>query len=286
METLILDGRKASEEIRMELVREVKELNKKGKTPKLVFITVGDNPASKSYVRAKERACVKVGIVTENKEFKEDVETKEVVDKIKELNENDEVDGIVVQLPLPKKIDKEQVLNAISINKDVDCLNPLNLGYLMIKEPIFYPNTPMAIIELLKFYGIKIEGSYVVILGRGKTVGVPLVNILLKKGPYGNATVTVCHTKTRNLKDITSSADILVSAIGVPGFVKGDLIKENAVIVDVGINVIEGKIVGDVDANSVIGKAKALSPVPGGVGPMTVTMLLKNVIKAAKRNVA
>jgi len=284
METLILDGRKASEEIRAKLVEEVKKLEEKGKVPKLVFVTVGEDPASKSYVKAKERAGSKIGILTENIEFPRDISTQELVEKIDELNQRDDVDGIVVQLPLPKSIDKERVLKTIYIDKDVDCLNPLNLGYLMIAEPSFYPNTPMGIIELLSFYNIKIEGSYVVILGRGKTVGLPLANILLKKHRYGNATVTVCHTKTRDIKSVSRNADILIAAMGSPEFIKEDFIKEGCVVVDAGINSVEGKIVGDVDKNSVMGKAGALSPVPGGVGPMTVTMLF--VIEAAKRNVA
>lgn len=286
METLILDGRKASQSIREKLKKEVEKLKERGIQPKVTFISVGKNPSMESYERAKENACNNIGIETENINLASQTTTQELIEVIERKNEDQKINGILVQLPLPPHVDRDRVLFSISLQKDVDCLNITNMGYLLFSEPLFFPNTPMGILELLKFYNINVNGKHVVILGRGKTVGLPLANILLRKKENGNATVTVCHTKTKDIKAFTLSADVLVTAMGRPKFIDRDFIREGTVVVDAGINYIstnEGiKLVGDVDFDSVIGKASAVSPVPGGVGPMTVTMLLKNIVKASK----
>ncbi len=283
MAAKLLDGRFVSEKLREDLVKEISLLKENGVFPSLKVLLVGDYPPSLIYVRNKEIACRRVGIRTHTERLPKNTPEDKVIALLKEWNEDD-TSGILVQLPLPEGIDKKKVFMTINPKKDVDGLTPTNLGLLLSDTPYFFPCTPAGILELLRFYGIETKGRYVVILGRGELVGKPLANLLLRKGQ--DATVTVCHTFTRDAYNFTRQADIIVLGMGRPNFLKGDAIKEGVVIVDCGISKIkekgEEKIVGDCDFASCAEKASYITPVPGGVGPMTVTMLLKNTVKAAK----
>lgn len=296
---IILDGKTLAAKIRQELKLEVSELIKKNIVPHLGVILVGEYAPSVIYVRNKETACAEVGIKTQtfpirsSARFNEDITEQQLLEKIREWNDDKTIHGILVQMPLSKSIDEQKVLDAIKPFKDVDGLSAMNLGHLVSgKPPIFYPCTPLGITELLTRYNLQIEGKHCVIVGRGELVGKPLANMLLKKDKTGNATVTVCHSKTKNIENFTRQADILVVAIGQPHFIKGDMVKTGAVVVDVGVNRIPianrqsptTKLVGDVDFNEVSKIASAITPVPGGVGPMTIAMLLQNTVKAAKLN--
>lgn len=285
MEAKILNGRETSKVIREEIAQEVAELKRQDISPYLGVILVGDYPPSLIYVRNKEKACEKVGIKSETKHLPETTSQRELLSLIDLWNENHQLHGILVQLPLPSHISKDIVLSKISPEKDVDGLTPANLGRLLSSKPIFYPCTPSGIIELLERNRIEIEGKYVVIVGRGTLVGKPLACMLLEKTKRGNATVTVCHTKTKDIASFTKKADILIAAVGSPRVITQDMVKEGAVVVDVGINKVNGKLVGDVDFDRVKEKVYAITPVPGGVGPMTITMLLRNTVKAARRAV-
>lgn len=283
---ILLDGKKLAQKIKQELKDEIKELKKQGIIPHLGVILVGEDPPSIIYVRNKENACFDVGITTETKRFSVHDSQKLVINQIREWNKNRKISGILVQLPLPEHFSCEAVLSEIEPSKDVDGLSPDNLGRLITGKPLFYPCTPLGIIELLSAHNIPIEESHCVIIGRGALVGKPLANMLLLKQKCGNATVTVCHSRTRNLTEFTRMADILIVAIGKPEIIKEEMIKERVTIIDVGVNRIKTatgeKLVGDVDFLSVKDKVSAISPVPGGVGPMTVAMLLKNTVQAAK----
>ncbi|HHV14590.1 MAG TPA: bifunctional 5,10-methylenetetrahydrofolate dehydrogenase/5,10-methenyltetrahydrofolate cyclohydrolase [Acholeplasmataceae bacterium] len=268
----ILDGQMISKEIRERIKEEVNRLEVK---PKLVVILVGDDDASKIYVRNKIKACENVGIATEDYILPKDTREKELVDLIEKLNKNKEVNGILVQLPLPKHLNEDTIVNTISPNKDVDGLNIINQGKLLNRKPVLVPATPKGIITLLKRYFVEIEGKRVVIVGRSKLVGMPLALLF----NHANATVTVCHSYTENLKDITKQADILVSAVGKANFISGDMIKKDAVVVDVGINRQMGHIVGDVNFKEAMEVARLVTPVPKGVGPMTIASLLENVLE-------
>lgn len=268
----ILDGQMISKEIRERIKEEVNRLEVK---PKLVVILVGDDDASKIYVRNKIKACENVGIATEDYILPKDTREKELVDLIEKLNKNKEVNGILVQLPLPKHLNEDTIVNTISPNKDVDGLNIINQGKLLNRKPVLVPATPKGIITLLKRYFVEIEGKRVVIVGRSKLVGMPLALLF----NHANATVTVCHSYTENLKDITKQADILVSAVGKADFISGDMIKKDAVVVDVGINRQMGHIVGDVNFKEAMEVARLVTPVPKGVGPMTIASLLENVLE-------
>ncbi len=298
---ILMDGKKLSEKIKKEIKKEVEELKKKKINIKLSVILVGENPASQIYVKNKVKSSEEVGIISEVLRFEKDV-TEEILSyHISNLNENDEVDGILVQLPLPETIDPFRILNQIDPLKDVDGFHPYNIGLLSLGKAILKPCTPLGIIELLKEYKIEIKGKEAVVVGRSDIVGKPMLTMLLQE----NATVTICHSKTENLKEVTSRADILIAAIGKPGFIKKDMVKKGAVIVDVGINTITTKadafkffskdplklqkfmekgsiLIGDVDFCEVADKVSYITPVPGGVGPLTVTMLLQNCLKAAK----
>ena len=276
--SVILDGKKLREKLLTELKLKVDSFDKK---PTLVVILVGEDPASKIYVNNKKKTAEKLGINSQIINYPYDVTEKELLEKIEELNNDSNITAILVQLPLPKHISKENIINAISPKKDVDGFTPYNFGKLFSgEEPIVYPCTPKGILLLLKEYNIDIEGKHVVILGRSNIVGKPLIQCCLQK----NATVTVCHSKTKNLEKHTREADVVIAAIGQAKFVKADMVKEGAVIIDVGINRNEdGKLVGDVDFEAVSQKASYITPVPGGVGPMTIAMLMNNVIKAAKK---
>ncbi len=275
----IIDGKKISAEIRAEIAEEVKEMKAAGVCPGLAVIIVGENPASKVYVRNKGRACAEVGIYSEIIEMPEETSEETLLGKIAELNARDEIHGILVQLPLPKHIDEKAVIAAISPDKDVDAFSEGNVGKIMIGNHHFLPCTPAGVMALLHRSGIEIEGKHAVVIGRSNIVGKPQAMLLL----HENATVTVCHSKTKNLAEICKTADILVVAIGKADFVTGDMVKEGATVIDVGMNrKADGKLTGDVDFESVSKVAGYITPVPGGVGPMTITMLLKNTVTAAR----
>ncbi len=290
----IISGTQVAQEIRGELKKQVDELKqKKGITPKLVMIRVGEDPASVSYVSGKSKASEELGIVSDTIVYPEDTKEEVLLSKIEELNKDPLVDGILVQLPLPKHINTDRVLNAINPEKDVDGFHPINVGKLLIGEPYFMPCTPHGAVELMVRSGNSPEGKHVVICGRSNIVGKPLMAILVQKKPRANATVTVCHTGTKNLAEITRQADILVAAMGAPKVITADMVKEGVVVIDVGVNRIPDatkksgfRLIGDTDFEAIKEKAKAITPVPGGVGPMTVTMLMMNTVRAAERRAA
>jgi len=275
----ILDGKELAKKIRKELKSEVIELKAKGINPKLAVIMVGDNSSSQVYVRNKSKACEKTGIDFEEFLFNENCSEKELLETIEKLNNDDTIHGILLQSPVPNHININKAFRAILPEKDVDGFNPINVGNLTIGEDCFISCTPYGIIKILEEYNIETEGKNAVVLGRSNIVGKPMVQCLLNK----NATVTVCHSKTKNIDEVIKNADIIIAAIGKANFVKEYMIKENAVVIDVGINRMEdGTIVGDVDFENVSKKAGFITPVPGGVGPMTIAMLLNNLVKAAK----
>lgn len=277
---MIIDGKVISLSVKEEIKKEIEELKKNGINPGLVVIKVGDDPASAVYVRNKKRACEELGIYSEEYSLPNETSQKDLLDLIEELNTRKDIDGILCQLPLPKHLDEKAVINAIAPEKDVDCFHPKNVGKVLIGEDGFKPCTPAGVIEMLKRSGIEIAGKNCVVLGRSNIVGKPMALLFLQE----NGTVTVCHSKTKNLKEITKTADILVAAIGKAKFVTADMVKEGAVVIDVGINRDEnGKLCGDVDFDAVAEKTAAISPVPGGVGLMTVTMLMQNTLISAKK---
>ena len=279
MKNNILDGKVVSAAIKKEIAEEICFVSKEtGLHPGLATILVGDDPASMIYVRNKKRACSETGIQSFEHNLNSDITERELLNLLKELNENQEINGILIQLPLPSHIREQVVLEAIHPDKDIDGFHPYNVGKLMVGKGFLLPCTPAGIIELLDRNGVKIEGKKAVILGRSNIVGKPSAIMLLQR----NATVTICHSKTKNLEEVTSQADILLAAIGVPEFVKKDMVKEGAIVVDVGINRIDKKLVGDVDFNTVSQKASLITPVPGGIGPMTIAMLMKNALIAFK----
>jgi len=284
----IISGTQIAKEIRQELKAKVDELRKKGITPGLVMVRVGEDPASVSYVSAKSKASDELGINSETIVYPEDTPEEEVLAKVEQLNKDPKCHGILVQLPLPKHIDSDKILNAIDPKKDVDGFHPVNVGKLLIGEPYFMPCTPHGVQELLIRSGNSPEGKHVVICGRSNIVGKPLMAILVQKKKGANATVTVCHTGTKDLAATAREADILIAAMGSPKAITADMVREGAVVIDVGVNQIgttpEGKriLVGDTDFEAIKEKAKAITPVPGGVGPMTVTMLMMNTVRAAE----
>lgn len=290
MAAKIIDGKQIAAEMRARLKTEVAELAEKGIVPGLGVVLVGDDPASKSYVRAKQKACSEIGIFSEDNRLPENTPQSELLSIIGRLNNDPKIHGILTQLPLPKHIDETEVLLAIDPAKDIDGFHPVNVGKMMLGQKTYLPCTPHGIVRLLLKSGVKIEGAHVVIIGRSNIVGRPLANILLQKSPLGNATVTICHTRTKNLAEHTRRADIVVAAVGRPNTVTADMIKDGAVVIDVGVNRVEDaskktgyRLVGDVDFENVKEKASLITPVPGGVGPMTITMLLYNVVDAAKK---
>ena len=275
----IIDGKEVAEKIRKDLKREVEKLNKENCFPKLAVILVGQDPASKIYVNLKSKACDEVGIKYEEYLLDENTQMEELLDLIWKLNKNPEIHGILLQSPIPRHLDANLAFKTIYEEKDVDGFNPKNIGRLSMGHDCLIPCTPYGVVKMLEYYNIDAEGKNVVILGRSNIVGKPMLQCMLNK----NATVTVCHSKTNNLEQYTTQADILISAIGKPNFVTKDMVKQGAVVIDVGINRLEsGKVVGDVDFEEVSKKASYITPVPGGVGPMTITMLMHNVIKASK----
>lgn len=276
---IIIDGKELAKKIRSELKNEVVELKNKGINPKLAVIMVGDDKASKVYVKNKSKACEECGIDYEEFLMDKDIDMEELLETIDKLNKRDDIHGILLQSPIPSNLDINQAFNKINYKKDVDGFNPINVGKLSIGEDCFVSCTPAGVIKMLEEYNIEIEGKNVVIIGRSNIVGKPLIQCILGK----NGTVTMCHSRTKNIKQITKNADILIAALGKPKFVTQDMIKDGAVIIDVGINRTEdGKLVGDVDFENIKNNASYITPVPGGVGPMTIAMLMTNVVKAAK----
>ncbi|WP_042223493.1 bifunctional methylenetetrahydrofolate dehydrogenase/methenyltetrahydrofolate cyclohydrolase FolD [Oceanobacillus manasiensis] len=275
----IISGRDLAHEMRQEMKQKVTELNERDIYPKLSVILVGDNPASKSYVNGKKKACKETGILSDVIELASDTTEAQLLQQIEILNEDPTVHGILVQLPLPKQIREQKVIDTISYEKDVDGFHPINIGRMMTGEDAFLPCTPFGIITMLKSKNIQIAGKHAVVVGRSNIVGKPVGQLLLNE----DATVTYCHSKTKNLKQITQQADILIAAVGKVNAIGSEDIKEDAVVIDVGINRLEdGSLTGDVDFEAAKEKASYITPVPRGVGPMTITMLLENTIKAAK----
>lgn len=275
---IILDGKKVSNQIYTELKNKID--NEKIKA-KLAVIHIGDDEPSKIYIRSKNKVCKQLGIDFVEYKFESSITENELISLITKLNKDSSISGILLQNPLPSTIDAKNVFNIINPKKDVDGFNPINIGKLVIGDPLFIPCTPNGIIKLLEYYNINIEGKKVVILGRSNIVGKPLVQCLLNK----NATITICHSKTQNLKSETKQADILISAVGKPKFIKQDWIKKDTIIIDVGINRdSNGEICGDIDFDNVKEKASYITPVPGGIGPMTIAMLMQNTIIAATIN--
>ncbi|MBO5136027.1 MAG: bifunctional methylenetetrahydrofolate dehydrogenase/methenyltetrahydrofolate cyclohydrolase FolD [Clostridia bacterium] len=276
----LLSGKEVSTKIKEALKTEIEELKSVGKTPGLAVIIVGEDPASKVYVGRKEAMCNELGMYSEKYALPEDTTQEELLALIDKLNNKKEIHGILCQLPLPKHLDEKIVINSISPEKDVDAFHPVNVGKIMIGDFDFVPCTPAGIMELIAESGVEPEGKSCVVIGRSNIVGKPMSMLLLHK----NGTVTTCHSRTKNLSEITKQADILVAAVGRANFVTADMVKEGAVVIDVGMNRLEdGRLVGDVDFENVEKVAGAITPVPGGVGPMTISMLMKNTVTAAKR---
>jgi len=290
MAAKIIDGKQTAADMRAELKAEVAKLKAQGIVPGLGVILVGDDPASKSYVTAKERTCEEIGIYSDDNRLPADTSQQDLLALVKKMNADAKINGILVQLPLPKGLNEAEVLLTIDPNKDVDGFHPTNVGKMVVGEKAFLPCTPHGVIQLLVRSGVKIEGADVVIVGRSNIVGKPLANMLIQKSATGNATVTVCHTRTKDLVSHTKRADILIAAVGRPNTITADMVKDGVVVIDVGVNRVEDatkkkgyRLTGDVDFENVSKKASLITPVPGGVGPMTITMLLYNTVESAKR---
>ena len=275
----IISGKEVSAKVRAEVKEACEQLKANGVNPGLAVIIVGDDPASRVYVNNKKKACAEVGFLSEEYALPAETTQEELLELIDRLNKREDIDGILCQLPLPKHLDEKAVINAISPLKDVDAFHPSNVGKIMIGDYDFLPCTPAGVMEMIHFAGIEVSGKNCVVIGRSNIVGKPMAMLLL----HENGTVTICHSRTKNLKEVCAAADILVAAVGKPKFVKADMVKEGAVVLDVGINRDEnGKLCGDVDFAEVEPKASYITPVPGGVGPMTIAMLMKNTLKAAQ----
>ena len=290
MTAQIIDGKQVAADMRAELKEEVAKLKEQGIVPGLGVILVGEDPASNSYVTAKERTCEDLGIYSDDNRLPEETTQQELLALVEKMNNDPKINGILVQLPLPKHLNEAEVLLAIDPAKDVDGFHPMNVGKMMVGEKAFLPCTPHGVIHLLLRSGVTIEGANVVIVGRSNIVGKPLANMLIQKNATGNATVTVCHTRTKDLADKTKQADIVIAAAGRPNMVTADMVKEGVVVIDVGVNRVEDatkkrgyRLVGDVDFEAVKEKASLITPVPGGVGPMTITMLMYNTVESARR---
>ncbi len=290
MTAQIIDGKQVAADMRAELKEEVAKLKEQGIVPGLGVILVGEDPASKSYVTAKERTCEELGIYSDDNRLPADTTQEDLMALVEKMNKDPKINGILVQLPLPKHLNEAEVLLAIDPDKDVDGFHPMNVGKMMVGEKAFLPCTPHGVIQLLLRSGVTIEGANVAIVGRSNIVGKPLANMLIQKNATGNATVTVCHTRTKDLAGKTKQADIVIAAAGRPNMVTADMVKEGVVVIDVGVNRVEDatkkrgyRLVGDVDFEAVKEKASLITPVPGGVGPMTITMLMYNTVESAKR---
>lgn len=275
----IIDGKKVSAEVKAQVAKETEELKQQGITPGLAVVIVGDDPASRVYVNNKKKACEVVGFKSEEYALPAETTQEELLELVNTLNNKKDINGILVQLPLPKHLDEKEVIEAINPIKDVDAFHATNVGKIMIGDYDFLPCTPAGVMEMLASYNIDVNGKNCVVIGRSNIVGKPMAMLLLHK----NGTVTICHSRTQNLKEVCAGADILVAAVGIPKFVKADMVKEGAVVIDVGMDRDEnGKLCGDVDFESVKDKTSYITPVPGGVGPMTIAMLMKNTIKACR----
>lgn len=287
---ILLDGKKTSSDIKAELRKEVDKLVSSGvKKPHLAAILVGSNGASETYVGAKVKACEQVGFDSTLVRFNEDVSELDLLNEINKINNNQNIDGLIVQLPLPNHIDELKVTQAINVEKDVDGFHPTNIGRMALNLPTYLPATPAGIMELLSRYNIKTSGKHCVVVGRSHIVGSPMSILMARNNTPGNSTVTLTHSRTKNLKEITRTADILIVALGKAQFINSEMIKDGACIIDVGINRVKSektksgwKLLGDVDFDSVANMCSSITPVPGGVGPMTIAMLLKNTLKSAK----
>ncbi|MGO4912192.1 bifunctional 5,10-methylenetetrahydrofolate dehydrogenase/5,10-methenyltetrahydrofolate cyclohydrolase [Leeuwenhoekiella sp. W20_SRS_FM14] len=288
----ILDGKKTSDDLKNEIALEVKEMKSRGeKVPHLAAVLVGNDGASLTYVGSKVRSCERIGFDSTLIKLAEETTEEELLDQIDQLNNNPEIDGYIVQLPLPKHIDEQKVLLAVDPDKDVDGFHPTNFGKMAQDMPVFIPATPFGIMELLKRYNVPTEGKHTVVIGRSHIVGRPMSILMSQKGNPGNSTVTLAHSRTSNLEELTKQADIIITALGVPEFLKADMVKEGVTIIDVGITRVPDetkercyRITGDVDFEAVSKKADFITPVPGGVGPMTIAMLLKNTLLARARH--
>lgn len=293
MPARIIDGKQVAAEIRAELKKEVQALKAKGIVPGLGVILVGDNPASKSYVTAKEAACAEIGIYSDDNRRPASTSQQELLALVAQMNADPKIHGILVQLPLPSPLDENEVLLAINPDKDVDGFHPVNVGRMVLGQPAFLPCTPHGVVQLLARSGVRLKGAHVVVVGRSNIVGKPLANMLIQKNERANATVTICHTGTKDIGYFTRQADIVVAAAGHPNTITADMIRAGAVVIDVGVNRITDpskkagfRLVGDVDFAPVSEKASLITPVPGGVGPMTITMLLYNTVASAKQTPA
>lgn len=289
MDAKIIDGKKISSEINEELKADIEKLKADGITPGLVAVLVGENPASKVYVNMKRKRCDELCLYSDTIKMPEDTKQDDLVSVVEKLNADPKVHGILVQLPLPSQIKEEEVLRRIDPKKDVDCFHPFNLGKLFLGKPIFQPCTPSGVVELLVRSGYSPEGRDTVIVGRSNIVGKPLAVMLMQKAKKANSTVTICHSRTKDIGKHCARADILIAAIGRPKFITRDMVKEGAVVIDVGVNRVDDpaakkgyRLVGDVDYDNVLDKVEAITPVPGGVGPMTIVMLMGNTVRAAR----
>jgi methylenetetrahydrofolate dehydrogenase (NADP+)/methenyltetrahydrofolate cyclohydrolase len=290
MTAQIIDGKQVAADMRAELKEKVAQLKDKGVTPGLAVVLVGEDPASKSYVTAKERACEEIGIYSDDNRLPAETTEGDLLALIDKLNKDPKINGILVQLPLPKHIDEDNVLLAIDPAKDVDGFHPVNVGKMVVGQDAYLPCTPHGVIQLLLRSNVKLEGAEVVVVGRSNIVGKPVANMLIQKATTGNATVTVCHTRTKNMAEHVKRADIIIAAAGWPNTITADMVKDGAVVIDVGVNRVEDatkkrgyRLAGDVDFEAVKEKASLITPVPGGVGPMTITMLLYNTVQSAEK---
>ena len=288
--TKLILGKDVSSEIYAELRTRIENLKAKGVTPGLAVVLVGDDPASQVYVRKKGEMCEELGMKSVTVRMPADTTQEQLMAKVEELNNDPSIHGFIVQLPLPSHLDEEPVINAIDPEKDVDCFHPSNVGRVLIGNPIFLPATPAGVQQMLVRSGIETSGKHVVVVGRSNIVGKPMGAMMVQKGPGADSTVTIVHSRTKNLTEITRQADILIVAIGKPRFITADMVKEGAVVIDVGTNRVEdpthpkgSRLVGDVDFENVKDKTSAITPVPGGVGPMTICMLMANAVKAAEK---
>ncbi len=289
---ILLDGKKTSAELKLEIADSVKKIKAQGeKTPHLAAILVGTDGASMTYVNAKVKACELVGFNSTLIDLPEETSEEKLLEEIEKLNSSNEIDGFIVQLPLPKHIDEQKVLMAVNPDKDVDGFHPTNVGKMTLELPSFLPATPFGILELLERYKVETSGKHILVIGRSHIVGRPMSILMSQKRTAGNATVTVAHSRTKNLKELCLQADIIVAALGMPEFLTGDMVKENVTVIDVGITRVADetkkrgyRLAGDVHFESVSPKCAYITPVPGGVGPMTIAMLLKNTLLACKQN--
>jgi len=289
----LIDGKKISNEVKQEIAAEVEQIKKAGgKTPHLAAMIVGHDGASETYVAAKVEACHAVGFASSEFRFEDDITEEQLLAEIRKVNENDDIDGLIVQLPLPKHISETKVIETIRPEKDVDGFHPMNVGKMVASLPTYLPATPAGIVELLKRYKVETSGKNCVVIGRSNIVGTPMSVLMSRKAAYGDCTVTLCHSRTKNIAEITRQADIVIVALGMKEFLTGDMVKEGAVIIDVGIHRVKSdktksgwKLLGDVKFDEVAPKASFITPVPGGVGPMTIVSLLQNTLLASKKEI-